>query len=97
MHGKPTGERDSQVITQRAEFPPLVGEVINKFTVFAIFSGENLFEFKNRTRSGFMLTNVEDLEGVGTVRIYCDGAMTFKDGCDCGEYSVADDHVFPIP
>lgn len=44
-----------------------------------------------------MLTNEEHLEVVGTVRIYCDRAMTFKDGCDCGEYSVPDDHVLPLP
>lgn len=44
-----------------------------------------------------MLKNVENSEGVGTVRIYCDGAMTFKNGSDCGEYSVTDDHILPIP
>lgn len=44
-----------------------------------------------------MLKNVENLEGLGAVRIYCDRAMTFEDGSDCGEYSVADDHILPLP
>jgi nickel-dependent lactate racemase len=47
VHSQPPGKRDRQVISKGTVLSALVGEVIDKTRVLAVFAGEDFLEFKD--------------------------------------------------
>lgn len=47
VHGKPSGERDCQVVAQRAQLPALILQVVDQLGVFSIFAAQDVLELED--------------------------------------------------
>lgn len=47
VYGEPTRKGGCEVVAEGAELAALIGEVVDEFTIFAIFSGENFFKLED--------------------------------------------------
>lgn len=46
VHGKPASKGNGEIIAEGTKFAALISEIVYKFTIFAIFTGENLLELE---------------------------------------------------
>ncbi|KAI6772576.1 hypothetical protein HG530_003534 [Fusarium avenaceum] len=68
VHGEEAGERDCQVISQRADLTTLIGKIIDELAVLSIFTREDLSELENRSVDCDSAVTLEDLgDGVEDV------------------------------
>jgi len=47
VHGEPARKWGHEVVAEGAELAALVGEVVDEFAIFVIFSGENFFRLED--------------------------------------------------
>lgn len=45
--GQPAGERHGEIVSKRADFSSLIGEVVDEFAVFAIFPCKDLAKLED--------------------------------------------------
>jgi hypothetical protein len=48
IHGEPSCKRDGEIVTQRAELPALILQVVDQLGVLPIFAAEDFLEFEDR-------------------------------------------------